>query len=224
MLLYAPAAITGKGMSNIPCLLNFAYQEVACLLGQPFNIYRPPYGLTVNQGPSFVGTIPLSVKPGGNRYAIPQIAGVNYFTITGDRSYFQPGDVIQPVNPNSTIPSITVLNYDVGLPCIGFRTSRLCTMTLDIDTSVYTNIYFDYIAMTTATHGLIEDLSGALNISHKKGVMYARPNILPQFAPNWDISGMRLIESDGTVPVRLTVQSLTTIGSLIVLNLDQEVT
>lgn len=205
------------------CNLNAMYQKVACLFGQPFNIYRPPYGTTLNQGPSFVGTIPLSVKPGGARYAIPDMAGVNYFTITGNRSAMQIGDVLQPVSPLSSIPTLTVLNMDDELPCIGFRTSRLCTVTLDLDTEVYTNIYFDFLSQTTATRGLIEDLSGALNISHKKIVMYSRTSILPQFN-SYEIAGMRVVESDGTVPVRYTIQSITVIGNLIVFHVDQEVT
>lgn len=208
---------------NLPCLFNQGYTQVACALGQPFNIYRPPYASVQDQAPTLIGTTPLLVKPGGEKFAIPRINGVNYFNVTGNRGLFKPGDVLQPVDPNSSIPTITVLNYEDGQPCIAFRTSRICSVTLDLDTLVYENIYYDYISLTVATHGLVTDLSGALDIAHKKIAMYSRTLILPQFN-EYEISGMRVIETDGTVPVRYTIQGITVIGHLVVFTVDQEVT
>jgi len=210
-------------MSNIPCILNAAYQALACTIGQLFNVYRPPYGSVLNQGPSFIGTVPLSVVPGGEKFAIPKVAGVNYVTVAGDFSAYLPGDDLQAVNPNSSIPTITILNNDGVLPCIAFRTSRQCGITLDIDNFVYQNAYFDYMSITTATAGLIDDLSGALDISHKKVVTYSKTLILPQYN-TYDIAGMRLVETDGTNPVRYTIQSVSTLGNLVIFSIDQEVT
>lgn len=211
---------------GLACDLEALYSAINNTFGALYNIYRPNFNV-VDQTPALLGSFPLTVTPGGSKYAIPNLAGVMYFTITGNRSNFLPGDIIIPVNSNSEIPPITILNYDQNLPCIGFRTSRIMNIvyTLNAGDVVYTNVYCDFASQTTERSGLIEDLSGALDISNTKIVLWSRTNIQPQNnILGSEIAGMKVVSADGINKIRFTVQDTTVVGNLQLFQVDQEVT
>lgn len=215
-------------MSDFSCLFGNAYAMIGCALGQPFNIYRPNLAV-VDQTPTFIATVSLNVVPGGFRQAIPNMFGVSYFLVTGDRSKFQTGDIAIPVNPTSSIPPLTILNYDDGLPCVALRTSRICSITQDIPTpdtlgtNIYTNARFDFILFTTPESGVIDQLTDALGMPNKKAVMWTRDNYSPQKV-TYKVEGMRLIETDGINPIRWVIKGVTQIGNLTVFNMVLETT
>jgi hypothetical protein len=210
-----------------PCLLNQSYILLADTFGISAQIYRIPDFTAVDQTPELVGTQNFKFTPGGGpKYAVPYLPGPTYFTITGNRFNFQPGDILVPVD--SEFPPITVLNYDYNMPCIGFRSSRIANVNLSYSSdgtqnSVYTNVYFDWCAPTSPTGGLIDQLSEALGVSNKKVVMWTRINLQPQ---NNDalVSGWRIQEIDGLNAINLqprwVVKSLTQQGNLTIFNID----
>jgi hypothetical protein len=207
----------------IPCLFNQANSQLACILGQPFNVYRTPGDGTVDQTPTLIATTSLKVTPGGDKFAIPRFLNVNYFTIVGDRTKFRPGDIIVPANPLSSTPPITILNYDDALPCIGFRTSRKCSVDMQVGTHVYTNLYFDFLSYTTPESGIIDGLAGALDIPNKKIVCWTRRGYQPQHQPTYEVNeGMRIVESDGTAAITYVVKAISQIGNITIFTVDQE--
>jgi hypothetical protein len=216
-------------MSQLPTLFNYAYQQAANIFGQQFAVYRPPQGLTIDQTPTLVNWgVPLSVRMGGGRFAVPNFGGVQYFTITGDRSSFLPGDVLVPLASGTTqIPTITVLNYSDNFPAVGFRTSRVgyISYTIDAGNLIYTNVYFDWLTMPTIPGaGDTDLLSGALGVPTKRLALWTRPNIQEQnnTTSSGAIQGMRILPTDGLVPNRYTIKAVTNIGNLTIFTVDEE--
>lgn len=212
-------------MTSSDCQLNRAYIQIACAMGEPFNIYRPNF-LNVDQTPAFVNTIMLSVKPGGHRQAIPYIPGINYFTVTGDRSKFQPGDILIPVDPTSSIPPLTLLNYSTSQPAIGFITSRLCNIDLNLGNHIYTNVRFDFIAFTTNNQGAI-NFSPQDRVMTKQIAMWSRTKYRPQSQIDVDgmpysTAGLKIVEADGSVPVRYTIKGITQIVNMTIFDVVED--
>ena len=213
--------------NNIACLMNQAQIETACLLGEPFQVWRPNFSV-VDQTPALIDTVMLRVTPGGgNRFAIPFIFGVQYFTVIGDRTKFLPGDILIPVSSTS-IPVLTVLNYDNMLPCIAFSTRRIGDIiyTLNTGDEVYTNVRWDWISFYSASEtGAITVGSGAYGQNNRKLVVWSggRNNLTPEGnSAGSEILGMRLVETDGVNPVRSVVKSLSQIGPLTILGVEPE--
>ena len=218
-------------MNDIQNIINQSYLLAADSFGQLFNIYRPNPA-SVDQTPTLIGSnIILFVKPGGGSFAIPRLGGVNYFTVTGNRSNFLPGDILIPTNPNSEVPIVTVLNYDINVPCVAFRTARKGNIvySLNAGDTVYTNVYFDFVTVTTPESGLIDQLSDALSVPNTKIVCWTRPNIQPQNTTNpstgvaTDINGMRMIVTDGANNPRYVFKSCTQIGNITIFGVLQEI-
>lgn len=210
-------------MRNIG-VYNFGYQLISETFGQQFSVYRPDF-TQIDQTPALVATLPLKVSIGGAKFAIPKLRGADYFTVTGDRYYFLPGDIIVPTSTTSQFPPITILNYDEGYPCVGFRTSRKCNIDYSLnpdgsDNAVYTNVYFDWASDTSPGGALLDQLSETLSISTKKIIVWTRTNLQPQ---NTAIqAGWKITEIDGTQRVRYVVKSLTQIGNLSIFNVDND--
>jgi hypothetical protein len=193
-----------------------------------FNIYRCNFN-QVDQTPVLIGTQMFSVKVGGSNFALSKIAGLTYFTVTGNRNLILEGDILIPVSANSQFPPMTIMNFDNGLPIIAFKTARICNIVYSLNTgdTVYTNIYYDFISITTSQQGLIKDLSGALRIATKEIAMWTRPNVSPgSQAAGADIQGMRIVENDPStiLPIRYIIQAQTSVGNVKVFSIDQEVT
>lgn len=213
--------------NSIFCLLNQAQLEIACSVGIPFQVWRPTFS-QIDQTPTYLHNVMLKVSPGGGqRFAIPFIFGVQYFTIVGDRTKFLPGDILIPVSSTS-IPVLTVLSYDDGLPCIGFATRRIGDLiyTLNSGDTVYTNLRWDWISFYSAsTAGAISVGSGGQDQNERKLVLWSggRDNLNPQSNNvGSEILGMRLVETDGINAVRSMVKGLTNIGPLTVLSVCPE--
>lgn len=202
---------------------SFLFYEtvIAKIAGQSCNILRPNYAVEDNLPVSHLSNTKIKMEPvAGAKLAHATFPNVALYTIFGDRSKFQTGDIIQPNGSGSTTPPVTVLSYSPLEECIGFSTSRLGRLCSDLNTDLFLNVYFDWVSAGFPASTLPENLAGALGIPSKKAVLFSRPGFLPQNLQ--DSHGYRLVEVDGTREVRWVIKLIDVIGSLTQLTLEED--
>jgi hypothetical protein len=209
-------------MPNLRKVFDKYNKKIAQLAGQNFALKRPDYSVVDNTPATVLSSVKFKVEVAPPRLSQETFINVSYYTIFGDRKLLRAGDILFPLETTeSTTPPVTVLNFSPIEECMGFRTSRVGKLTYDIDTNVYTTVYFDWVGSGYPGSSFQETLSGALAIPTKKAVLFTRTSIKPQSNSN-EVQGMRLIETDGTTEVRWVVKLVDQIGNLTQLTLEQE--
>lgn len=208
-------------MSSLYSLFANAHKKIALLAGQDITVSRPNYNI-VDNVPTTITSIKLKAeKATALGLAMPRFTHAEYYALFGDRGKFQPGDLLIPTNSQSSTPIMTVVNYSPMEEAIAVMTSRICKLTKSIDDIVYDNVYFDWIGTGYPGSSYGEQLAGALGIPTKKALLFTRQGIQPQMN-EYEIQGMRLIESDGDVDIRWKVKLVDQIGNLTQLTVEPD--
>lgn len=208
-------------MPNLFNLFEDGHKKIAKIAGQQVYILRPNYTIQDNT-PVFLNNIKLKAeKATAVSLVMPRFTNGEYFALFGDRSKFQPGDLIFPQDGTSSTPKMTVIQYSPLEEAIAIRTSRICKLTRAIDDPIYENVYFDWIGQGYPGSSYGEQLAGALGIPTKKAILYTREGIQPQ-NNTYDIQGIRLIETDGDVQIRWKVKLVDQIGNLTQLTVEPD--
>lgn len=194
-------------------------KKVAKESGQLYNILRPNYG-QVDNSPATVYTNKMyRVEPSQDRFGEPKFKNVDFYSIFGDRALIQPGDILQQVDEDGTARYVTVLHFGTLQEAIGIRTGSIAKITEDTGTDVYTSVYYDSIGVSFPGSALEEAMAGSLKIPNKRFCLFKRDNISTNKSHP---VGMRLIETDGTVERRWTIQQTDGAGNLIVLTVEED--
>lgn len=214
-------------MLDFGCLMNQARVEIACLLGEAFRVYRPDFTV-VDQTPAFLFQRNFNLSVGGAKFTITRFPGIDFYMATGDRTGLRFGDILIPVDPNSQWPITTILNFSPTNPMVVFRTSRLCSIKTNLNTSLYTNTYFDFMYPNYFESGMLKQLSTMTGTTTKRIVIWSRKNIQDQNAVDaggnpLSMEGLILEAEDGLNPVRLLLRNTQTIGNLMIADTVEDI-
>lgn len=209
--------------NNLESVYNDYNKEIGRLFGQSVNILRPPGGYTVDQTPTAVySSQPFKVEKVGPILAQPGMYNMEYYAIFGDFSLLQKGDQIVPVEANSDTPITTFINKSPGEGARAFRSSRTCRITTSLDEdNIYTNVRFDYLP-TGYNRTQFDDLvlaAGGKPI--RIAVMYSLPGLQDINADNYDVIGLKLIETGGLHEQSWTVKFVEELYPLMQLTLER---
>lgn len=141
-----------------------------------FNILRPNYNQVDGTPVLMFSNRKFWVEPADIKYSQDKAREGENYSICGNRSTFQPGDIIQPVNTNE-IPTVTVASAPQEQEFVGVKTVRIGQI-INNGSPVYTNIYFDYLIAFNAGGSDFNDITASLNSPVRKIIMYSRPNII----------------------------------------------
>lgn len=148
-----------------------------------YTISRPPYTTGSNTGTVVATGASLFVEPAGPNWAQDKIPDAEFYSVCGDHSLFQSGDLI---DSNADIPLVTVFSDADSQEFLAIKTDKLCTID-NIELS-YENLRFDYMNSTSAgPQEFFNDLT-SLNEATRRVVMYAIPN-LPESMSFTDLTG-----------------------------------
>lgn len=198
---------------------NKAMQKAGQRMGKkaPFNIYRPDYTVSDQAGP-LIGTRKYRAATQALRFLEPAFPGVTGFELFGDRQFVRSGDVLVPVSG----PTITVLHgeSEVGTldPLMGLMTDRVCSITEDRDTVLYTNVRYQWVGPSFPGSGLNEALEDSLKLAKRKVAMYVREgNSAPIRV------GMRLLETDNDGPIYWYIADVLSVNKLTILAVREDI-
>lgn len=206
-------------MSNLYSVFETWQAQIGKIAGQKFNILRPDYTIVDNTPVTrFIGR-KYKVEKTGSKLAQPSLPGLEYYVVFGNRDLFQPGDILQRTQSNSSTPDVTILSYSPIEECIAFRTSRTGTLKSG-QTDVYTNIKFEFVNRASFLSTPLDPrVEAALGIPGNNAVMWRRELI----TATRDGEGLVLYETDKAVQRRWTVVNASELGDLMILTLNEAV-
>lgn len=211
-------------MANLKRYFLRQQQKIAELAGQTCEIYRPSYS-TVANTETLVASTKIKVEVSQARLSQSPYTSVTYYTIFGNRSLFQAGDIIVPTESGSTTPPVTVVSYSPIEECMGVAMSRVGKIAYTSgsisSSNMYTNVRFDWVGPGFPLSPGLDYLNDILTVPSKKAVLYTRTNLQAQ-NNTAEMSGLRLIESDGINEIRWIIRVVDVVNNLTILTLSQE--
>lgn len=199
-------------------------KRIAMLSGQRCNIYRPNYSAIDNAlGSPIYSNVKVKMEVTSPRFAMWSFTNNILYTIFCDRKLIQPGDVIVPIEGHST-PPVTVLNMSPLEECVGFSSAREARISLTVLTAddIYRHVRFEFVPSTAFPgSGLREAMENQFLVPSKKVVLFSRDN-LKSSEVDWEVQGVRFIETDGETETRYIIKLVESIGNLVQLTLSQE--
>lgn len=139
-----------------------------------FTISRPNYTI-VNNTPVVVNrNVKFYLEPTQQNLTQDKLPGVEYFSITGNSSLFQPGDIISGV---SALPTLTVVSMPDEQEFLGVKTSKIGKF-FNMGEDVYTNVYFDYMSANTDGNQEFINLDPSLSIPRRKIILFSREGLI----------------------------------------------
>ena len=172
-----------------------------------YTISRPPYTTGSNTGTVVATGAKLFVEPAGPNWAQDKIPDAEFYSVCGDHSLFQSGDLI---DSGADIPLVTVFSDADSQEFLAIKTDKTCTLE---DSSIelsYQNLKFDYMNSTSAGPDEFYQDQTSLNVAVRRVIMYGIPN-LPE--------GMSLIDHE--TGWRWSVSKIDYKASLMTLFLDK---
>lgn len=212
-------------MANLKKFFLKQQQKIADLAGQNCNIVRPAYGSAANTETTVASNVKIKVEVAQAKLSQSPYTSVTYYTIFGKRSLFQAGDIIIPDEPGSTTPPVTVVSYSPLEECMGVATSRIgkiCYTDGSLSSSdMYTNVRFDWVGPGFPLSPGIDYIKDLLAVPSKKAVLFTRTNLQSQNNLS-NMSGLRLVETDGISEVRWIIKVVDVVNNITILTLSQE--
>lgn len=196
-------------------MYNKYLRRAGVIAGVPYTIKRPVY--TDNTGTETVIATNMFYRssPKGKPWAEPEIGGVSFYSILGNKYIVNMGDVIIPNDPNEV--TITISQNFPLKTILGFRTE----LTGSIETTgdgngdiIYQNVRFALIGDTNLSQAINDALSSPENRTTKV-VMYKRLNI-PKNA--WLVQNN---DETGNA-IRWQIRSYATQHNMLILTLAEE--
>lgn len=203
-------------------------KEIGRLFGQEVNIYRPPGGSTVDQSPTLVTSGSFKIEKSGPILAQPGLYNIEYYSIFGDFTLLNPGDVLIPTDSDSSTPVTTFLSKSPGEEAKSFRTNRLCKLITNYSPEsgaeqvVYSNVRFEFLPTGFPSNQFADLVLGRGVTPTMSVIMYKLPNMQQINVITHDILGMRLIHTGGVQEVVYTIKLVEEIEPMIHLVLQQE--
>lgn len=201
-------------------IYNLGLRFAGMAMGDTWSVYRPDYTTGSANVERLIARKMFRAEPLGPKFAEPGLPDTDYYSIFGDLTGLQKGDVF--IDPTGTAAPLTLLNFYHMKEATAFRTSRKCDIYDDIrDPAVMVNVRYEWLKHGSPAAGLSDILTVQDGVPARKVVLYAPDKLLPQ---NYHIQGKKLVESDGTLspPRRWHVHLAEYLDPLIVLTLREE--
>lgn len=150
-----------------------------------WDVIRPPYSTGDNSGVTVASGISLFCEPAGPNWAQDKIPDAEFYSVCGDHSLFQSGDIL---DSGADIPLVTVFSDADSQEFLAIKTDKTCTIK-DIGRQ-WSNLRFDYMNSTSAGPDEFRDDNTALNNPVRRIIMYAVPGITEGMKLFDDSTGM----------------------------------
>ncbi len=171
--------------------------------GVNFNIYRPDYTSSDNTPVLVYENVKYLVSPSTGKYSEPRFKNVDWYTIAGDRSLPQPGDLfIKSVDDGGQTPVITYGTLFETKAFVGFRTARLGNLTNESDDIIYENVYFDFVGESYPGSSINRKLEDSLRIPSVRVMIWNRAGLFRLRTQLIETDSTQYITKDGGAPVQ----------------------
>ncbi len=134
-------------------------------------VIRPPYTEGSNAG-TVVASGAIQCEPSGPNWAQDKIPDAEFYTVCGDPSLFQSGDVL---DSGANIPVVTVFSDADGQEFLAMKTDKTCRIE-DIGRS-WSDLKFDYMNSTSGGPDEYYTEQTSLNNPVRRVIMYGVPGI-----------------------------------------------
>lgn len=210
-------------------MFNEYQAQLGKLFGQSLNVYRPPLGVTVDQTPALVlPNVQIKVEKGRSDLAQPGIHNIEYYSIFGDYTQIQAGDILVPEDPTSNTPDVTFISKSPGEEAKGVRTSRTCNLITNFSpadgstNTIYSNVRFEFLPTGFPSNQFADLVLGRGSVPTISAIIYSLPNMQQVNVTAYDIAGVKLIDVSGVQPVTYTVKLVEEITPILHMVLQQE--
>lgn len=192
--------------------------------GDTFDILRPDYTQVDNTPVTVASMITYRMDPNSPNFSEPKLRDLDWYELFGDRTIIQPGDIFRKTVDDGMTPIVTLAHWMPIKAAVGYRTTRLCNITNQIDDPIYTNVYFDFVGISFPGSSVNKKLEDSLRIPSTRVVLHKRDNIfrLRNYLIETDSNAQ--ISIDGAAPTQYQrkwkIEEIDYTGSLMVLTLS----
>lgn len=175
-------------MSNYYNQLIEQYKKMAGVIAgadYSYSVTRPPYTTGSNTGTVVATGASFFVEPAGPNWAQDKIPDAEFYSVCGDHSLFQSGDIL---DSGADIPLVTVFSDADSQEFLAIKTDKTCTIK-DIGRQ-WQFLKFDYMNSTSAGPDEYRDDNTALNNPVRRIIMYGIPEITEGMKLFDDSTGM----------------------------------
>ena len=193
--------------------------------GVDFNIYRPDYTSADNEPELVYENVKYLVSPSTGKYSEPKYRDVDWYTIAGDRSLPQPGDIfIKSVEDGGQTPVITYVTLFDNKAFVGFRTSRKGKLTNTKSETIYDNVYFDFLGIGFPGSSVNKKLEDSLRIPSTRVIIWNRDGVFRYRTQLIETDSTQYITKDGGAPTqfqrRWEISEIDHTGNFMILTLQ----
>lgn len=150
----------------------------ASLHKKTFNVYRPDYTRADSLETQIASSVKMRANTIGQQYAQKKYSGLDLYTvITGLRESLQEGDVIVETKARPNVPGMTIYSMNETEDIIASRTGRVGRLVKDINTSMYTNVRFDFFSKHNKGTPMHSDMAGSLYPGGVNVFIYPRSGV-----------------------------------------------
>lgn len=210
-------------------LYNSFQADLGKLVGQSIDVYRPPYGTTVDQTPALIASgIKFKVEKGRPNLAQPGLYNIEYYSVFGDYTQILAGDVLVPTDPNSNTPPVVFLSKSPGEESKAFRAKRFCKLITNFSPEtglpnvIYSNVRFDFLPTGFPSNQFADLVLGRGITPTMSVIMFSLPNLQQINVTTHDIIGMKLVHTGGAQEVTYTIKLAEEVEPMMHLTLQQE--
>lgn len=139
-----------------------------------WSIGRPNYTAVDNTPTVLYTNRKFFAEPVNPSLTQDKLSNIELFTICGDASTFNQGDIL---NPNSAdIPILTVVSRPEEQEFLAFKSPKIGEIS-NSGTTIYTYVYFDYLEANTLNFDSYRGINVSANEPFRRVVIYSRKNI-----------------------------------------------
>lgn len=171
--------------------------------GDTFNILRPNYSVVDNTPTLVHPSVQFRMDPASPQFSEPKYRDADWYEMFGDRNLLVPGDIFQKTTSDGGMtPIVTFAHYSPNKACVGFRTTRLCNLTNEINDVIYKNVYFDFLGVGFPGSTVNKRLEDSLKIPNTRVILFNRPNVFRLRTQLIEIDSTQTISKDGGAPIQ----------------------